>query len=103
MVWCFEGKLTGHSLRVRDSRDRYRKQSRLDLAWAGQLEQGSAGTENVDAKSHLDMQAVLNASVQQQRARIHVPAIVQGLTRRPAASDASVLHVQGAPAFALSA
>lgn len=48
------------------------------------------------------MQAVLNASVQQQRARILVPAIVQGLTRRPAASDAGVLHVQGAPAFALS-
>ena len=48
------------------------------------------------------MQAVLNVSVQQQRARILVPAIVQGLTRRPAASDAGVLHVQGAPAFALS-
>lgn len=48
------------------------------------------------------MQAVLYASVQQQRARILVPAIVQGLTRRPAASDAGVLHVQGAPAFALS-
>lgn len=43
-----------------------------------------------------------NASVHQQRAKILVPTIAQGLTRRPAASDASVLHVQGAPVFASS-
>jgi hypothetical protein len=43
------------------------------------------------------MQAVLNTSALQQRARMLVPAIVQGLTRRPAARD---LHVQGAPVFA---
>ena len=59
-------------------------------------QQGSAGSEKVDAKSHLDVQAVLNTSVQLQRARILVPAIAQGLTRRPAARD---LHVQGAPVF----
>jgi hypothetical protein len=43
------------------------------------------------------MQAGLNASALLQRARMLVPAIVQGLTRRPAARD---LHVQGAPVFA---
>jgi hypothetical protein len=38
------------------------------------------------------MQAVLNTSVLQQRAGIAIPAIAQGLTRRPAARD---MHVQG--------
>ncbi|KAJ8105882.1 hypothetical protein OPT61_g9911 [Boeremia exigua] len=58
---------------------------------------GSAGTENVDAKCHLASCA--SASVQQ-RARILVLAITQGLTRRPAARDAGVLHGQGAPVAA---
>lgn len=43
------------------------------------------------------MQAVLNTSALQQGTRILVPAIAQGLTRRPAARD---LHVQGAPVCA---
>lgn len=88
MVVC-ERAYWAFTVRMRDTTGRYTEQSKLDLAGAGFIYKDQPELKKSMQNPILTCRPVLNTSVLLQRVRILVPAIAQGLTRRPVATCTS--------------